>query len=180
MQELKDIQTELHERTAPLQEKKDKWEEEEQNRTYDLWDFDDYELAPVIEALENPNLSGAEREELEVRLAELEVEREILRQLVKEAENNVWEATQAINKVIVDLGFNTERELINQIERHQNTLDYKIPWVTSPIDGVLGTEPLMYSIVEVSNEDAAKAELFRKSLTIMAVSYTHLTLPTKA
>lgn len=167
LQELKDIQTELHERTAPLQEKKDKWEEEEQNRTYDLWDFDDYELAPVIEALENPNLSGAEREELEVRLAELEVEREILRQLVKEAENNVWEATQAINKVIVDLGFNTERELINQIERHQNTLDYKIPWVTSPIDGVLGTEPLMYSIAEVSNEDAAKAELFRKSLTIM-------------
>lgn len=31
----------------------------------------------------------------------------------------------------------------------------------------MGTEPLMYSIAEVSNESAANAELFRKSLTIM-------------
>lgn len=167
LQELLDIQTELHEKTAPLQEEKAYWSEEKQNRQYDLWDFDDYVLDPAREALEDPSLTAAQREELEKKLAELEIEREELHQLVKEAENKEWEVSQAINKVIVDLGFNSEKELTNQIERHQNTIDYKIPWVTSPLDGVLGTEPLMYSIAEVSNESAANAELFRKSLTIM-------------
>ena len=167
LQELKDIQTELHRRTAPLQEEKAWWEEEELNRDDDLYDFDVDVLEPAREALEDPSLTAAQREELEKQVAELEIEREKLRDLWQEAGDKIWDLNQAINKVIVDLGFNSERELINQIERHQNTLDYKIPWVTSPIDGVLGTEPLMYSIAEVSNEDAAKAELFRKSLTIM-------------
>ena len=49
----------------------------------------------------------------------------------------------------------------------KNTIEYSIPWVTSPIDRVLGTEPLSYYIENVKNESAANAELFRKSLTIM-------------
>lgn len=49
----------------------------------------------------------------------------------------------------------------------QRRIDDTIPWTSSPIEGVLGTEPLIYSIENVRGEDAGKAELFSRYLTII-------------
>lgn len=58
---------------------------------------------------------------------------------------------------------NIDKELV-LIQRRINDT---IPWTSSPVEGVLGTEPLIYSIERVIGEDAEKVGLFSKYLTII-------------
>ncbi len=42
-----------------------------------------------------------------------------------------------------------------------------VPYTSSPVEGVLGTEPLIYTIERVRGDDAGKVALFSKYLTII-------------
>lgn len=55
----------------------------------------------------------------------------------------------------------------HDILKIQRQIQDTIPWTSSPIEGVLGTDPIIYSIAEVKGEDHAKANLFSKYLTII-------------
>ena len=55
----------------------------------------------------------------------------------------------------------------SEIVKLENRIKYQSPWVTQPIESVLGTEPLSYAIANVKNDNLENAELFRQSLTIM-------------
>ena len=92
---------------------------------------------------------------------------EVMRKEIKNLDDQIWNLQQQVNQIAEELGFGSEKELTNQVDKLKNTIEYEIPWVTSPIEGVLGTEPLVYSIENVKNENAANAELFRKGLSIM-------------
>lgn len=58
---------------------------------------------------------------------------------------------------------NIDNELVLIRRRINDT----IPYTSSPVEGVLGTEPLIYSIERVSGDDAGKVALFSKYLTII-------------
>ena len=147
-------------------EEKAELSELRQEKQWDLWDFDDYEIAPVQEQL--ASCTDAETcKKLQALLDELNAQREVMRKEIKNLDDQIWNLQQQVNQIAEELGFGSEKELTNQVDKLKNTIEYEIPWVTSPIEGVLGTEPLVYSIENVKNENAANAELFRKSLSIM-------------
>lgn len=166
LEELTNILEEFREKTGPLLEEKAELTELRQDKQYDLWDFDDYEIAPVREQLEN--CTDAEMcKKLEALLKELEEKREEMRKEISALDDQIWNLQYELNQIAEELGFSSEKELVNQVDKLKNTIEYAIPWVTSPMEGVLGTEPLSYTIESVRNENAANAELFRKSLSIM-------------
>lgn len=163
LEELTNILNEFHEKTGPLLEEKVELSELKQEKQ---WDFDDYEIAPVKEQL--ASCTDAETcKKLQALLDELNAQREVMRKEISNLDDQIWNLQQQVNQIAEGLGFSSEKELTNQVDKLKNTIEYEIPWVTSPIEGVLGTEPLVYSIENVKNENAANAELFRKSLTIM-------------
>lgn len=45
-------------------------------------------------------------------------------------------------------------------------IEYNSPWVTTIIQGVLGTQPVLYEVHSVKAEDGGDAEVFRKELSI--------------
>lgn len=63
------------------------------------------------------------------------------------------------------------KEVIGNIDHDilllQRQIKDTIPWTSSPVEGVLGTEPITYSIARVKGEDNAKTSLFSKYLTII-------------
>lgn len=166
LEELTNILEEFREKTGPILEEKAELTELRQDKQYDLWDFDDYELAPVREQL--ANCTDAETcKKLEALVKELEEERGEMRKEISALDDQIWNLQYEVNKIAEELGFYSENELVNQVDKLKNTIEYAIPWVTSPMEGVLGTEPLSYMIESVGNENAANAELFRNSLSIM-------------
>ena len=166
LEELINILNEFHGKTGPLLEEKAELSELRQEKQWDLWDFDDYEIAPVQEQL--ASCTDAETcKKLQALLDELNAQREVMRKEIKNLDDQIWNLQQQVNQIAEELGFGSEKELTNRVDKLKNTIEYEIPWVTSPIEGVLGTEPLVYSIENVKNENAANAELFRKGLSIM-------------
>ena len=78
LQELTTLQNQFYEQAGPLLAERDYWKEQAQEKRYELWDFDDYEIAPVEEALE-ATTDPDQRAELQELLDELYEKREIIR-----------------------------------------------------------------------------------------------------
>lgn len=137
------------------------WKEEYDRRLQARYDFEDNVLYPLEDAYKadpTPEL----KEQLDAaydRLDELDAAR-------KEARNNWYDAEDEFIAIAEDMGLDYE-DLLENIGKHENIIQYKIPWMTLPIEGVLGTEPMSYSITEVKNENPENARLFRESLSII-------------
>ena len=158
LEELINILNEFHGKTGPLLEEKAELSELRQEKQWDLWDFDDYEIASVQEQL--ASCTDAETcKKLQALLDELNAQREVMRKEIKNLDDQIWNLQQQVNQIAEELGFGSEKELTNQVDKLKNTIEYEIPWVTSPIEGVLGTEPLVYSIENVKNENAANVRV---------------------
>lgn len=125
-----------------------------------------YVLNPLEAALE-ATTDPVQRAILEQQLEEKYAERQTILDEKNSYDNKAWNLDSKIRKLAVDMGIGSERELKNRISKLQNMIEFKIPWMTPPMESVFGTEPLLYSIAGVKNENQANAELFLKSLTII-------------
>lgn len=116
-----------------------------------MWEIDDqmWELGPNDEQY-------AILEKLYNEL--LDARHELYRQW-DEIDEQIKEVMQVRNEVIG----NIEHEILLLQRRVQDT----IPWTSSPVEGVMGTEPIIYSIARITGEDATKTSLFTKYLTII-------------
>ena len=56
----------------------------------------------------------------------------------------------------------------------------KAPWTTLPIEGVLGTPPIHYEIIDVKASDGGDAELFRSELSIIGGGIMYYPMENKA
>ncbi|MCR9011407.1 hypothetical protein [Gabonibacter chumensis] len=170
MQERLEELTKLYDRfeaqAGPLIQERAEWDVKRQEKQYELWDFDDYEITP-LEELIDATTDPVQLEALKKQLEELYVQRARIKKELDDINDKRWTLRKQIEQISIDLGIGSERELSNKISKLKNTMEYGIPWVTSPIESVFGTEPLIYSIAEVKNENPVNAELFRKSLTII-------------
>lgn len=113
----------------------------------------------VLDADADADLIGRMKERLE---EEIYPERDRLIRLANVAEM----ALQAMEKEMDDLGAQmgipSVTDLEDRIEELERRVKFNIPWTTSTIEGVLGTEPLNYEVVGVRNDahpDAAVAFL---------------------
>ena len=98
----------------------------------------------------------------------------------KEARKTYWNYLDELDAAILEIAGMTKDEIYDGIEKIQNTITYQIPWFTSSIQGVLGTEPLQYSIVSVKNESAENAALFNESLSIVGGGRMYVAYDVKA
>lgn len=64
-------------------------------------------------------------------------------------------------------GYSTPHFLTKYIESIKKLKQENIPWTTSTIEGILGTQPLMYEILDVKGENKEGSDEFRKALSVM-------------
>ena len=131
--------------------------------------------------LQDAATSDEEYEELGIQIEELNNSYKVLfakyRELGKEIAS-IKEKT--VDKVAQELGFASEAIMKSEIVKLENRIKYQSPWVTQPIESVLGTEPLSYAIANVRNDNPGNAELFRKSLTILGGGRMNVAFDCKA
>lgn len=153
------LQDEFNLAAKEIQEEIDKWQEKidakdiEIDEIYDEWDEIEYELDY------NESLTDEERQELEARLDEMPdleyIAWEEMDELVME--RNILR--EELENLASDMGMESPAIIASKLEEYNNKVSFKLPWTTAPIENLEGTEPLLYSIVEVKNvnpEDAAK------------------------
>lgn len=90
-----------------------------------------------------------------------------LRQQSEEASARVHDAGLKLQKLADEMGVQSSAILRAEISELRERIKFGIPWVTSGIEGIQGTEPLIYEIVEVGNENAENAARFAGYLTII-------------
>lgn len=108
---------------------------------------------------ENPYISNEEFERLYGLWEEQYAVQDEFYRLWDEIDAQI-EEVMAVRKEAIG---NIDHDILKLQRQIQDT----IPWTSSPIEGVLGTEPIIYSIAGVKGEDRAKVDLFSKYLTII-------------
>lgn len=166
---------EFSEKVLSLTASCEEWEAETQRRSDERYDYEDDVYYPAMDAWEaNPTQENTEAlDEAEERLGELVA-------AWKEARKTYWNYLDELDAAILEIAGMTKDEIYDGIEKIQNTITYQIPWFTSSIQGVLGTEPLQYSIVSVKNESAENAALFNESLSIVGGGRMYVAYDVKA
>lgn len=138
------------------------------------------QLNAIYDAIDGGEFSGEELEQLYDEQDRLENEWNIKLDESDELGSERWNLNQELDMLAEQVGFNSMNEFTSGLAQLENRDKYNIPWVTAPLEGVLGTEPLSYSIARVENEDPGNAELFRQALSIMGGGRIHVALDVKA
>ena len=95
-------------------------------------------------------------------------------------EDKKYETKDLIDNAAQEFGYTSAEVLENDMAGLENRIKYQSPWITQPIESVLGTEPLSFAIANVKNDNPGNAELFRKSLTIMGGGRMNIPIDFKA
>ena len=85
-------------------------------------------------------------------------------------------AEALLNKNAIEMGYTSWAILEKQVEEYQNRVDFQLVWATSNIEGIQGTEPLVYTVISVKSEKPENATKFMKCVQavgkgIMYVDY---------
>lgn len=70
------------------------------------------------------------------------------------------ELSSKLNNLATEMGIESLAILKEDIETWQNKVNYKLPYVSSEIDGVLGTEILYFRVVNVKSDNSENAAKF--------------------
>lgn len=82
-------------------------------------------------------------------------------------EEDIYEKTEELEGLAEKMGIGSLDILKKQISDVQDKVKFELPWVTPKIQGILGTEPMQYSILRVKNENAGNAEKFMSYAGVM-------------
>lgn len=156
--ELKGRLDAFKEQTVDLQNEYDRVNSIYLARQADLDEYNQEVVFPAQDSVDKiliKDTDMAKRAELEKRLEEvIRPHQEELVQIRDKAQAEVKAAEKAINDLADRLGIESPLIVQQEIDDLQSRLDYEIPWTTSLIQGVLGTEPLLYEIESVKGPDA--------------------------
>lgn len=173
--EYKEYEAKFNELAGPVNERLVEVKQEIAEKLEILYDIDDqvWSLQMAID-------EGTATEEMKAAYDELQAKREVVFEEKNELEGESWDLRQELTQIAQDMGFDSAAEITDGAAKLENTIKYEIPWVTSPVEGILGTQPMSYSIGEVKNESLENAELFRQSLSIMGGGIMFVALDLKA
>ena len=173
--EYKEYEAKFNEKAASINERLEEIEVELEDNKYEIWDIDD-QLSPIFDAIE----ANTATDEMLAERDRLEAERDIISGESEKLEDERWYLWKDLARIAQELGFDSAAQITDGVAKLENTIKYNIPWHTSPIGGILGTQPMSYSIGEVKNENPENAELFRQSLSIMGGGIMFVALDVKA
>lgn len=142
--------------------------EEEVEAVYNEYDALDEELASLDEE------ADAERiDEIYARMDELGEWMDHL--------DGLYDTSFELEEVLLDAGYwyDEIEELCNKYFGLQKTIEEAIPWSTATIEGVLGTQPILYSIANVTSPDG-DVDLFKSELEIYGGGRMQLPFACKA
>lgn len=162
--ELQQLQADFNEVAAPVRERYDRLNADYKAKQEEFDHFVRYEVQTVQDSISfilDKELDADQIEQLKQRLEEvLYPERDRLNELVNIAQLAMQKVEREIEDLCTQMGIASVVELDEEIAELERRIKYHIPWSTSTIEGVLGTEPLVYEIVSIHNdahpEDAAK------------------------
>lgn len=163
--ELQGMLDRFNEEAAPLKAEYDRLNAILTEKTTELETYNKTIISPIEDSLKLASISESKKQELELRLEQVRPVYEAMRVERDAAEQAAWNAQQAVNNKATSIGLASPVLVEKQITELNNRKFYGAPWTTSVIQGVLGTEPLMYDVAGVKNEKAENAEKFRKYLT---------------
>lgn len=163
--ELQGLLDQFNEEAASLKADYDRLNAILTEKTNELETYSKTVITPIEDSLKMVSISEDKKKELENHLAEVELVAEAIKAEKDVAEQAVWDAQKKIDDKADSMGIDSPVLVAKQIAELENRVFYKAPWTTSVIQGVLGTEPLMYDVVDIKNENAENAEKFRKYIT---------------
>lgn len=163
--ELSSVLKQFNEEAAPLKAEYDRLNTILTEKTNELQNYQTTVITPIEDSLKMVSISEDKKMELEKRLAEVSLIAEAMNTEKAVVTQAVWDAQKKIDDKADSMGIASPVLVEKQIAELENRVFYKAPWTTSVIQGVLGTEPLMYDVVGVKNEKAENAEKFRKYIT---------------
>lgn len=160
---------EFEEKGGPLQKEYDRLNAEYLKKDQEVKDY----VGKVVLALEDsvhnilkPGVDDAKIAELKEKLEnEVYPHRNQLGAERDKAQMEAQKAKLALDKLIDELQITSPVLIQKEIDELQGRIKFKSPWVTSKIEGIQGTEPLIYEIAGVSNENPENAVEFGKYLT---------------
>lgn len=120
-------------------------------------ELEDYDNPPTPERVEE---IYAKMDELDVLSDELWYEVDLIRG--EQDEINV-----ELEEIAEGLGMEAPAVMEKKISDYQDRIDFKLPWTSTPIQGVQGTEPLLYSIVGVKSANSENAAKFMTYVGVM-------------
>ena len=60
-----------------------------------------------------------------------------------------------------------EENLKKQIAEYQQKIDYKLPWTSAKIEGVQGTQPLLFTVIGIKSTNTSEAEKFMNHVGVL-------------
>lgn len=170
LKETQDVLSAFYEETSDMQEELAELNaiyEEAYNKREDFYWDEIYPLEEEMASLD-PDIDAERIAEIQEKIDELDEIYIELDDAVLYAEDDVFAKQQEINDVAEEMGIVSLSKLERDVESLANRIKYKLPWATPPMESILGTEPLVYSIVAVTNEaNPAAAEQFMKFVSVV-------------
>lgn len=141
----------------------------------------DNKLYDIQDAIDGGTIGGSELEELLAEYNRIYEKRQAYwKDVWQKWDREKGELNRQLDRIAQDMGFDDADAIMGTVLMLENKMKFKSPWVTSPIEGILGTEPMRYSIAGVKNENPENAELFRQSLSIIGGGLMQVALDVKA
>ena len=115
---------------------------------------------------ENPPTPDRE-EEINAKLEELDIFFDEVWEQVYPIQDEQDEINEELKEIAEGLGMEDPAIMAKKISDYQDRIEFKLPWTSSRIQGVQGTEPLQYSIVGVKSANMENAAKFMTYAGVM-------------
>ena len=170
LQRLKSIEADFYTNTSKLQDEIAQLEEELDDLRYELEGSDEYwdayeELGgyDVEDKFFNEEISYEEYMELITQINDKLDERFGVTTLKERLEDS----KTTLENLAVEMGIGSLEILKKQIEEFQQKIDYKLPWTSAKIEGVQGTQPLLFTVIGVKSDNADEASKFMNHIGVL-------------
>ncbi len=170
LQRLKATEADFYENNKELQDEvkllaqdtldlHDQWGEELDEALIPIWDEMD-------EAIDNDDYDKLdELTELQLQIQEdFEIK---YRALIDAIKDEMDEKNEELENLAADMGIGSLAILQKQITDYQEKVDYKLPWASPKIEGVQGTQPLLFSVIGVTSDNAEAAAKFMEYVGVL-------------
>ncbi|MDY5534715.1 MAG: hypothetical protein SPF83_13760 [Butyricimonas virosa] len=170
LQRLEGIETDFYTNTSTLQDKIAGLEEELEDLQYELegsdeyWDaYDELGGTDIEDQFWNDEISFEEYTELiDQVLKELDD-----RFGITPLKESLEEAQATLENLAVEMGIGSLEILKKQIAEYQQKIDYNLPWTSAKIEGVEGTQPLLFTVIGVKSANTGEAQKFMNHVGVL-------------
>jgi hypothetical protein len=77
------------------------------------------------------------------------------------------EAKTTLENLATEMGIGSLEILKKQIAEYQQKIDYKLPWTSAKIEGVQGTQPLLFTVIGIKSTNTSEAEKFMNHVGVL-------------